>query len=296
MVHLFAGIELFAPMQSQRLILQTFILPTVYRLLLMGAVAMGVSLPHRAIASLSPAIAEQILEKAASQFGADPDQLDILEAVPQIWSDGCLGLGGLRLDCAERLTPGWQVVVTNPAAFYAPRWVYRTNQSGSLILWDAAGSQMIATLIQPPARLRDEDLPPPLPERAIFRLVSYNHEGQNPQGTILYHDGQIIQTTWSSRGEPIERSLRQLSPSQVEQFQEFLRERRFARFDGYDFWPTDLDENPDQPDNIASYRMIFLSSPEVTVRFADRDEHRLAADISTILMTWNRLVERGRFP
>lgn len=262
----------------------------------MGTMMVGVSLPNRAIASLSPAIAAQILEKAASQFGAEPSQLEILETVPQIWSDGCLGLGGLRLDCAERLTPGWQVVITNPAAPYPPRWVYRTNQSGSLILWDAAGSQMIGALIQAPARLTDADLPPPLPEEAIFRLVSYNPDGQNPQGTILYQNGQIIQTTWSSRGEPIERSLRQLSPSQVAQFQELLRERRFGRFHRYDFWPTDLAENPDQLDSILSHRMIFLSSPDATLRFADRDEHRLAADLSTILMTWNRLVQRGQFP
>lgn len=240
--------------------------------------------------TLPPAIATSILGKAAAQFNVDPNQLEILDTSPKVWSDGCLGLGGLRLDCAERLTPGWQVVVTNSAAFYAPRWVYRTNQAGSLIVWDAAGSQMIASLIQAPRRLSDAQLPPALPPGAIFRVVSYDSRRTNPQVTFLYGDGQIIQERMNSRGEPLQRTLRQLTPSQIEQFQALLTERRFARFDRYDFLAAE------EPLDTAPYRVIVVSSVDATLRFADVDEYRLTADLSTILMTWNHLVERGRFP
>ncbi|WP_299042070.1 hypothetical protein [uncultured Thermosynechococcus sp.] len=242
-------------------------------------------------ATPAPEIITRAIAIAAEQFGEEADQISVVQVQPRVWSDGCLGLGGLRVDCAERLTPGWEIALTNPNAPYPQEWVYRTNQSGSLILWDAAGSRMIGILIQRPQRLSPEALPPPLPEGVSFRVIRQSDSlGNRPPSvttTLLYEDGRIVQQTTTARGEILSRTLRTVTTAQVSQFNQLLSDRRFDRFNGLDFVPTSL-ERP--------VPIHLVSTPTATVRFAEANEYRLASDLVAVLRSWELLVARGQLP
>ncbi|XFA73353.1 hypothetical protein RYO59_001597 [Thermosynechococcaceae cyanobacterium Okahandja] len=234
-----------------------------------------------------PALIQQAIATAAAQFGEDPSQITVAQVQPRVWSDGCLGLGGLRADCPERLTPGWELTLTNPTAPYPQQWVYRSNQSGSLLLWDAAGSRMIGTLIQPPRQLAPEDQPAPLPEAAIFRVIRQTTLDRPPQVTLLLSDGRIVQETRNPRGETLSRTLRTIAPTLVAGFTTLLQERRFQRFDGVDF------VTPTTPTPVATN---IISTPTATVRIPEANEHRLASDLVAVLRAWAMLIERGQLP
>lgn len=227
-------------------------------------------------------IVEQALADAARRSDLDPSQLQISSAVPKVWSDGCLGLGGLNVLCTEALVPGWQVVVQSDRQ----RWVYRTNQSGSLVVLDQAGSKVVGQMIQPPRTIPTAELPEALTPDTVFRVISVSSINNRVSETNLMADGQIYVTEANLKGVPETRQIQQISPEIVSKFQELLVERRFARFNLLDY-PA--------PDGAAGFTMFALSSSQATVRFADVSQFQLSADIQEILKVWDKLKRRGRF-
>ncbi len=233
-----------------------------------------------------PELIQKAIALAAAQFQEEVDQIRVLQVQPRVWSDGCLGLGGLRADCPERLTPGWEITLSNPNAPYPQEWVYRANQSGSLLLWDAAGSRMIGTLIQPPRQLAVADRPEPLPEEVLFRVIRQTPLARPPQITLLLQDGRIVQESRNSRGEILQRTLRTLPASTVAAFTTLLQERRFQRFDGVDF----------VADSSPPVALNLVSTPTATVRIPKANEYRLPSDLVAVLQAWAMLIERGQLP
>ncbi|WP_143842262.1 hypothetical protein [Nostoc sp. 106C] len=88
-------------------------------------------------ASLSPAIANEVLEEASWRSGLPFSQLKIYWVENKTWDNSCFGLPGL-ISCIAAKTPGWQVTVTDGTK---QRWVYRTGLSYSA-LFDIAASQI----------------------------------------------------------------------------------------------------------------------------------------------------------
>jgi hypothetical protein len=62
----------------------------------------------------------------------------IVESERQNWSNGCLGLSSPDIACTEAIVTGWRIVVANGQQ----RWVYRTNESGSVVKLDTAASNI----------------------------------------------------------------------------------------------------------------------------------------------------------
>ncbi|AFY60996.1 hypothetical protein Syn6312_1852 [Synechococcus sp. PCC 6312] len=236
---------------------------------------------------LPQAIANGILERTAQDFNQAPNTLMITAASPKIWSDGCLGLGGLNLLCAEKLTPGWEVAVQSRLETIPQRWLYRTNQAGTVIVWDAAGSQVIGQLVQPPSKIDPTDLPPELSDGQLFRMISSGGISARQTVTWLLADGQIVQESRDPQGRTETKPLRQISPEQVALWQELLRQRRFNRFNTYKF--------PPQPEAQA-FMTIFLSNSQSTTEFTDIDQYKLPSDLLAILKAWEKLVSQGRLP
>jgi hypothetical protein len=227
-------------------------------------------------------IVEQVMADAAQRSDLDPSQLKISTAMPKVWSDGCLGLGGLNVLCAEALVPGWQVVVVSDRQ----RWVYRANQSGSLVMLDQAGSKVVGQMIQPPRTIPAAELPEALPAETVFRSISIGGIANRFSQTDLLANGQLFVTEPNVKGITETRQIQQLSPEMVSKFQALLLERRFARFNLLDYPP---------PDGAAGFTIIALSSSQATVRFADVSQFQLSADIQEILKVWDKLKRRGRF-
>jgi len=85
---------------------------------------------------LPEAITDAVFKEVSQQSGMQASQLRIVEVARQTWSDGCLGLGGSDTLCTQSLVPGWRVTVASGEQ----RWVYRTNESGSLVKLDEMAS------------------------------------------------------------------------------------------------------------------------------------------------------------
>ncbi|MDY7016368.1 MAG: hypothetical protein SVX43_22770 [Cyanobacteriota bacterium] len=78
---------------------------------------------------LPPEVQSAVLEVAASRTSQTVSTLRIVEAQPQNWSDGCLGLAKPDRICTQVITPGWRVIVTDGRR----NWIYRTDDLGNLI-------------------------------------------------------------------------------------------------------------------------------------------------------------------
>ena len=70
-----------------------------------------------------------VIEAAAQQTSRTVAALKILSSQPKNWSNSCLGFTEPGKVCAQAITPGWQVVVTDGLR----NWTYRTNDSGDII-------------------------------------------------------------------------------------------------------------------------------------------------------------------
>jgi hypothetical protein len=97
---------------------------------------------------LPRAVAEAVLKDAAQRTGMQSSDLTILQVAKQTWSNGCLELAEAGVSCTEAMVPGWLVLVASPKE--QGFWVYRTNESGSLVKWDETATQTLT------ARLRSE--------------------------------------------------------------------------------------------------------------------------------------------
>ena len=79
--------------------------------------------------TLPDAVAKAVLQDASTQSNLPKKELRIVNAEPQNWQDGCLGLAPADTFCPQIVVSGWQVTVQGKQQSF----VYRTNDSGSLV-------------------------------------------------------------------------------------------------------------------------------------------------------------------
>ncbi|MEW6492803.1 MAG: hypothetical protein AB1589_09885 [Cyanobacteriota bacterium] len=79
--------------------------------------------------ALSRTVSHTVLQHASQQSGLPTSDLKIVQAHPQTWSDSCLELGDSKVSCTQISVSGWQITVASKQN----RWIYRTDQSGSVI-------------------------------------------------------------------------------------------------------------------------------------------------------------------
>jgi hypothetical protein len=87
---------------------------------------------------LPPAVALAVRGEIARTINIPPRQVRIVEATPQTWSDGCLGLQGADIGCATVLIEGWRVVAIDGKN----HWVYRTDSTGQVVRMEAQTSDV----------------------------------------------------------------------------------------------------------------------------------------------------------
>ena len=79
--------------------------------------------------TLPPEVQSAVFEDTVKRTSKTVDTLRVVEAEPQNWTDGCLGLAKPEEICTQAIVPGWRVIVTDGLR----EWTYRTNDSGSLV-------------------------------------------------------------------------------------------------------------------------------------------------------------------
>lgn len=73
--------------------------------------------------TLSTELQQTVLNAVGQQQNLPPEQLQIVRTVEMDWPDACLGLAAAGEFCAQMLTPGWAVTVTNGTQ----TWQYRID-------------------------------------------------------------------------------------------------------------------------------------------------------------------------
>ncbi len=73
--------------------------------------------------SLSPELTQTFLQAVGAEHNLPPESLSIVKSKATDWPDACLGLSAPGEFCAQMITPGWSVSVTNGQQ----TWQYRTN-------------------------------------------------------------------------------------------------------------------------------------------------------------------------
>ncbi|NJK39623.1 MAG: hypothetical protein HC835_01900 [Oscillatoriales cyanobacterium RM2_1_1] len=91
---------------------------------------------------LPDAVAAAVLKDVMERSGLPQADLKIIEAKSQMWPDGCLGLAKPNEICTMAIVPGWRVTIRGSDQ----RWVYRTNQRGTLVKLDESMSQSQGTI------------------------------------------------------------------------------------------------------------------------------------------------------
>ncbi len=218
---------------------------------------------------LPPIIAKAVLQAASQQSGLPIFQLRIVRAKYVIWPNGCLGLGGSDQVCTQALVPGWRVTVEGGQQ----RWVYRTNESGSLVLLEGG-----AGTIQP-IEIPQNELPPPLPQGAVFRAITTGGIAGLSFETILQDDGRVIQVETNGTTPP--REFCRISPQQLRQFQQLVESQKFARLNGLRY---------PEPVGSADFFSITFTSQVATVSYSDAVVERLPIPLENVIQAWNQIL------
>jgi hypothetical protein len=65
----------------------------------------------------------------ASELGVDVESITLVKVQDEVWSDGCLGLGGPAESCLAAETPGYSVVLQ----YAGKEYTYRTDLTGDQV-------------------------------------------------------------------------------------------------------------------------------------------------------------------
>ncbi len=125
--------------------------------------------PNPNLSQLPTSVANAVFQDAAERTKLPHSMLRILEVQPQTWPDGCLGLSEPGVFCTLALVPGWKVMVASGQQ----RWVYRSNQSGSVIRFDYAGSHLSKVTHLKLINWPDHQLLSRSPKSLLWQAITY---------------------------------------------------------------------------------------------------------------------------
>lgn len=218
---------------------------------------------ENSVTQLPQASRRAVLRAAAQYTGLATSQLRIVQA-QSLTTDACLNLPARNESCAEIAIRAWEVGVDAGSQ----RLIYRTNDAGSIVRLASTGGNDDRT---PEAnRIPTRELPPALRSGTLFRTISSGGFAGRTYQTLLLEDGRLIRVEMTASSIPSTPQVRQLSRSQVREFQQLLTQQPLGKFDRFDYPAT-----PGSADFIT----VTLSSPAGTVRYADSVQHQLPASL-----------------
>ncbi|WP_413161924.1 hypothetical protein ACL6C3_24395 [Capilliphycus salinus ALCB114379] len=124
---------------------------------------------NQSVSNLPVSVANTVFQDAANRSGLPHSALRIVEAQSETWPDGCLGLGEPGTLCTLALVPGWQVKIVSGRE----RWVYRTNESGSLLRLDQQASQFKDSASLRLINITDSQLLSPRTQNWVWQAISF---------------------------------------------------------------------------------------------------------------------------
>lgn len=248
------------------------------------SVRAAIAVPDTAIAvdaaaKLPPAVVSTLRQDLSKQTGIPAKKLRVATATSKTWSDGCLGLAKSGELCTQALVDGWRVVLTNGTK----RWVYRTDAQGRVYRLEPttnnSATPKSVNAIKP-VRIPANELPTTLQPGALFRAIASGGFTGRTYQTTLMSDGRLIRVTLNPNGTETAPVERQLSQTQLQEFQQTLKRSAFDLFDRRQYPATS---------GAADFVIVTLSSPNGTVRYSDIGHHQLPTNLQTVIQAWNEL-------
>jgi hypothetical protein len=233
-------------------------------------------------ASLSQRVADAVKVDLSGRLRVPADAVRIVSAERRQWPNGCLGISSPGVFCTQGIVPGWEVTAEIARGRNAQqRWVYHTNESGSVVKLNQSGGFSDSGGTVKPIRIAAGELPPPLNRETIFRgNASGGFAGLSYQ-TVLMSDGRVIRTRVTGTGNATE--IRRLSQQEVRDFQRLLQRVDWQQFDGLYYPPAR---------GSADYTTVTLTSRAGTTRYADIIQDRLPEGLRSVVEAWNKIASR----
>jgi len=222
---------------------------------------------------LPPQVIDRLFATVAREANVPTRSLRLLEAQPKTWN-GCMGIYEPNQACTEIAISGYRAIVMGDRQ----SWVYHLDHDGSCIVQNPTASGSLPAI--EPSFIPANGQPPRPTEDVVFKMiVSGGLMGETTE-TILTEDGILYRTTTQMRTstEPI--LLKQLSPQQVQQFQQLLEQQRFPNLDGMQYLTSAV---------LADYPKTTLQAMGSTVDYVDLEEDSLPQSLQSVIQAWNQL-------
>jgi len=226
---------------------------------------------------LPNSVKNAVLRDIADRTRFDVSALRIIQAERQQWSDGCLGLGGPAELCMAAIVPGWRVTVEGGRQTF----VYRTNESGSVVKSESRGLQGNNGTVPIP---RSEISP--LGAGVVFRAISSGGIAGRTTETFLMNDGRVMQQARMFRNSgllPTATQINQISRQEVRQFLQLLEQQRFSQFDLVSF---------QAPRGAADFIGVTLTGESGTTSYADIVQDELPSALRSVINAWSQIARR----
>ncbi len=233
-------------------------------------------------------VAEAVLQAASQRTGLRASELRIILSQQIMGSSSCLGLPPRAGEgCTRDLAPIWLVVVEGGQQ----RLLYHTNQDGSRVrlneatanIGDAKSPDPIAEKPTSPGNrpgvpIPSNELPPPLPQDAMFRVITSGGIMGRTEETTLLNNGQLVRKLIGPNGTASTPEVTTISPERVEQFKRLLSMQSMGQFNGQSF-PA--------PRGAADYMTVTLTSQDGTFRYADIAQDQLPKPLQVVMLNWD---------
>lgn len=219
--------------------------------------------------SLPPQVGDRILAVSAEQLNIPASQLTIAQS-QQYW-DTC---PALAIDCSN--LPGWRVIVVGNLAQVPSCWVFHANGNGSAVYLDEAVSQNTSII---PTFLHTHGQPAQLGAAVVFRAVASGGFTRQTYETILREDGQIWRSLFKPGATLSQSQTQQISPQQVKEFQQLLKQQQFSDFNGLNY-----------ASRQAGSVTVTIMSQDGMTQYDSRVETQLPPALLGIVQAWDRLI------
>ncbi len=238
---------------------------------------------------LPPRLANAVRQDLSRRVGIAPGKLKITEFSRKTWLNGCLGLSLPGEFCAEALVPGWRIVLSDGTQ----TWFYRTDTQGQVLRLedrsasnlpkDEKASEIGSTGTLKPAKISQNELPPPLSEGAIFRAIASGGITGQTYETTLTNDGRVLRALVNpNNAKASVTEIRQISPQQIQQFQQLLESQKFSCFNQLSY---------QVPEGAADLITITLTSPGGTTKYVEIVQGSLPKALQEVIQGWNQIAK-----
>ncbi len=131
--------------------------------------------------AVPPSIINLVFQKATKPSGLPDSVFKMTETQPNIWPDSCLGLAQQNDLCTQTLVPGWQITLSSGWE----QWVYRTDQTGSMVQLDFAASSKASAQPLLAYHSGDDSLLSRATQHSIWNAIAQNSIADNTYNTLV---------------------------------------------------------------------------------------------------------------